>query len=110
MKKKCGRCQAERFRRVNRVGFFERSVLPLLGFFPWECALCRRKVMLRDDGLQWIMAKSRAHHLVRYRSSSSSTDTMGRNPSKAAGFTSGASARRPASELAAHNGRLTSAA
>ena len=32
------------FRRLNRVGFFERTVLPKLGLFPWECALCRNKV------------------------------------------------------------------
>ena len=106
MKKSCGRCHSEEFRRLNRAGFFERKVLPLLGFFPWECCLCRLKVMLRNDGLQSIMAKSRAHHLLRYRSSSSSAASMGRKPSKAAGFTSGSRAVRPASELTSANVRL----
>jgi len=30
----------------------ERKVLTFLGFFPWECALCRRKVILRTDGFK----------------------------------------------------------
>lgn len=30
----------------------EQTLLPALGFFPWECALCRRKVVLRTDGFK----------------------------------------------------------
>jgi hypothetical protein len=51
MKEKiCIRCKASAFRRVNRVGFVQAVLLPLLGYFPWECALCRRKMFFRDDG------------------------------------------------------------
>ena len=52
MKKQCDRCSGKFFRRLNRKGFMERTVLPHLGFFPWECALCRRKVVLRTDGFK----------------------------------------------------------
>ncbi len=51
MKKLCHQCRAlTKFRRLNRVSFLERSVLPRFGVFPWECALCRRKVLLPLDG------------------------------------------------------------
>jgi hypothetical protein len=52
MKKQCDRCSGNFFRRLNRKGFMERRALPALGFFPWECALCRRKVVLRTDGFK----------------------------------------------------------
>ena len=52
MKKQCDRCSGKFFRRLNRKGFLERNVLPPLGFFPWECALCRRKILLRNDGFK----------------------------------------------------------
>jgi len=29
---------------------FERSILPLLGLFPWECRNCQRKVYMRLRG------------------------------------------------------------
>jgi len=50
MKKQCDRCDGKFFRRLNRRGYFEHVVLPALGLFPWECALCRRKVILRTEG------------------------------------------------------------
>ena len=28
----------------------ERVILPWLGFYPWECALCRRKRFFRTNG------------------------------------------------------------
>ncbi|HEY5328415.1 MAG TPA: hypothetical protein VIJ79_00910 [Acidobacteriaceae bacterium] len=52
MKKQCDRCSGKFFRRLNRKGFMERKLLPFLGFYPWECALCRRKVVLRTDGFK----------------------------------------------------------
>ena len=50
LKRKCTRCESNEFRRLNRVGFFERQLLPVFGFFPWECALCRRKSYLHNEG------------------------------------------------------------
>lgn len=43
-------CGSSALRRVNRQGFLEESVLPKLGLYPWECAMCRRKTFLRDNG------------------------------------------------------------
>jgi hypothetical protein len=48
--KRCARCGANAFRRINRVRFVERVLLPWLGFYPWECAVCRRKTFFRSDG------------------------------------------------------------
>ena len=49
-RKKCASCGAMAFRRINRVGFLERVLLPRLGFYPWECALCRKKTYRRTSG------------------------------------------------------------
>jgi hypothetical protein len=48
--KVCFWCRSKGFRRVNRTGFLRRHLLPLFGFFPWECMTCRRKSYFRDDG------------------------------------------------------------
>jgi hypothetical protein len=51
MKEKvCIRCRTKTLRRVNRRGFLQMVLLPLMGYFPWECALCRHKKFYRDDG------------------------------------------------------------
>ena len=33
--------------RINRVGFMQKHVLPLFGYYPWKCGSC---------GLQWVDA------------------------------------------------------
>jgi hypothetical protein len=50
MDRLCAHCQGKECRRLNREGFLERRILPLLGYFPWECSLCRKKFFLRADG------------------------------------------------------------
>ena len=52
MKRQCANCQGKECRRLNRQGFLERRILPLVGFFPWECSLCRKKIFLRTNGRQ----------------------------------------------------------
>lgn len=47
----CTHCASGPFRRVNRQGWLQQRVLPsLLGLFPWECVMCRRKKFFRDNG------------------------------------------------------------
>lgn len=48
-------------RRINRRGFLEETLLPKLGLFPWECAMCRRKTFLRDNGHSELRRKARKH-------------------------------------------------
>ncbi len=48
--KVCFWCGSTRFRRVNRSGFLQRYVLSALGWFPWECVMCRRKTLVRKSG------------------------------------------------------------
>ena len=37
-------------RRLARRGFLQSSLLPLFGFYPWECFACRTKKMVRARG------------------------------------------------------------
>ena len=37
-------------RRVARVGFLQRRVLPLFGLYPWECPICREVKILHKRG------------------------------------------------------------
>jgi hypothetical protein len=37
-------------RRLARSGFFQRAILPLLGYYPWECFACRKIRFLRVRG------------------------------------------------------------
>jgi hypothetical protein len=46
----CPKCVNARLRRVNRAGFWERAFLSRLGFYPWECVMCRRKTFHHNDG------------------------------------------------------------
>jgi hypothetical protein len=51
---KCGRGEVV---RSHRKGFFERKVFGALGYFPWKCPMCRRRLLLKrrsnvSDNLQ----------------------------------------------------------
>jgi hypothetical protein len=48
--KMCRHCGSGRLRRLNRRGWMQTSLLPLLGIFPWECVICRNRVFCRNDG------------------------------------------------------------
>jgi hypothetical protein len=50
IRKLCDYCPGKEYRRLNRNGFLERKVYPIFGFYPWECALCRRKAYLQSNG------------------------------------------------------------
>jgi hypothetical protein len=42
----CTNCGSE-MRRLMRESFLQRKIYPLFGFFPWECPICRKPIMLR---------------------------------------------------------------
>lgn len=46
----CSHCGCKELVRVRRSGFLEVRLLPLLGFYPWKCADCRSKFLLRHRG------------------------------------------------------------
>lgn len=48
----CPKCNRPTMRRVQRVGFFEQRILPLFGYFPWECAMCRSRSHFHLRGLK----------------------------------------------------------
>ena len=45
----CSHCDGITLDRRVRVGFWQRAVLPRFGYFPWECSLCRRVFLLRQQ-------------------------------------------------------------
>lgn len=46
----CKHCGSGHLRRLNRRGWAQVRLLPLLGFYPWECTLCRCRMFWRDNG------------------------------------------------------------
>jgi len=41
----CPRCDSNRFFRKERQGFLQTRLFPLIGFYPWECKVCRLSCM-----------------------------------------------------------------
>jgi len=37
-------------RRLPRAGFWQKRVMPMFGYFPWECPLCRKLIYLKKRG------------------------------------------------------------
>jgi hypothetical protein len=36
-------------RRLARKGFLQLKVYPFFGFYPWECPLCRKAMMVKKQ-------------------------------------------------------------
>lgn len=45
----CAAC-GHRIHRVAREGFLQEKVFPSLGYFPWECPICRTIKLYRNRG------------------------------------------------------------
>lgn len=43
----CRKCGSDRVRRVYRKGFWQENMYPLFGYYPWRCASCGERAMLR---------------------------------------------------------------
>lgn len=46
----CPQCGNRDLRRRLRAGFLQKVILPVLGYYPWECLSCRKTWMLRVRG------------------------------------------------------------
>lgn len=46
----CPRCRQDQLARIARRGFLRQRVLPFFGFYPWECAICRKEFLKRKRG------------------------------------------------------------
>jgi len=46
----CPECGSRHLRRLPRQGFLQRKIYSTLGFFPWECPICRNNFLLRKRG------------------------------------------------------------
>ncbi len=44
-------------RRLPRHGFMQKHVYPRFGYYPWECPICRRTMILKKRG-------HRRHHVA----------------------------------------------
>ena len=46
----CPECGSLHLRRLPRQGFLQKRIYSSLGFYPWECPICRRIMLLRKRG------------------------------------------------------------
>ena len=52
----CWKCGSDRVYRVERKGFMQEMIYPLLGLYPWRCKSCGDRAMLRKRN------RARMHH------------------------------------------------
>jgi hypothetical protein len=50
IKRVCPNCKHGEMVRVQRRGFLQEHVFPKLGFYPWECPICRELSLQRSRG------------------------------------------------------------
>lgn len=43
----CPECGSRALHRLQRRGFWQSRVLPLIGLYPWRCVACRKPSFLR---------------------------------------------------------------
>lgn len=46
----CPECGSPYVRRVRREGFLQTRIYSRFGYYPWECAICRKTNMLKVRG------------------------------------------------------------
>lgn len=46
-KLECPNCHEEQLARIARRGFLRNRIYPLIGLYPWQCAICGRHYLLR---------------------------------------------------------------
>jgi hypothetical protein len=49
-KPECTKCGSQRTSRREREGFFQKTILPALGFYPWECNSCWKRFYSSERG------------------------------------------------------------
>ena len=55
----CPNCRHQQLARIARRGFLRERLFPIFGFYPWECAMCRRQFLLRKRGAAYRKSSSR---------------------------------------------------
>jgi ssDNA-binding Zn-finger/Zn-ribbon topoisomerase 1 len=50
IKLQCPNCRQEQLARISRRGFMRKHFYPMFGYYPWECAICRREYLVRKRG------------------------------------------------------------
>ncbi len=48
----CPSCKTKSLRRVSRKGFWQKHILTLFGYYPWECITCRKVYRFRERGVR----------------------------------------------------------
>ena len=46
----CPKCHAVHSRRIRQEGIFQQTILRRLGYYPWECRLCKAKFAVKSRG------------------------------------------------------------
>ena len=47
---RCPKCKFGNLFRTNREGFFEKNLYVLRGYYPWLCASCKRRSLVKARG------------------------------------------------------------
>jgi len=47
---RCPNCRSLSMRRISRSGFLQKTIFPLLGYYPWKCASCRLEKLFHNRG------------------------------------------------------------
>ncbi len=55
----CKQCGGSRMRRLPREGFWQKNVYAVLGYYPWECPVCRETQFFRVRGLRGHRTRER---------------------------------------------------
>lgn len=55
----CVHCRKALLRRTTRNGVTEKFVLSLFGYYPWRCAFCKQRQLVRERGEQQPRSRSR---------------------------------------------------
>jgi ribosomal protein L37AE/L43A len=59
-KLRCPNCHEEQLSRIARRGFLRTRIFSLFGFYPWECAICRKEFLIRKRGAAYRKSRSRS--------------------------------------------------
>jgi predicted RNA-binding Zn-ribbon protein involved in translation (DUF1610 family) len=52
----CPNCKQKEMARIARRGFLRLRIFPMLGLYPWQCAICGKEELHRRRGA--VMRKS----------------------------------------------------
>lgn len=47
VKLECPQCRQQQLARIARRGFLRNRIYPIVGLYPWQCAICGKQYLIR---------------------------------------------------------------